>query len=492
MNPTTIFQSNASSIILQFELDRLFERINYERTTIPLNGEEFKLDFMRSLLDKLGNPQNRYRIVHVAGTKGKGTVCQMIAAGVCESGRKTGRYSSPHIERINERIEFNGQLISDDELAGLLLEVRQVAEQLTSRTGKTHSFFEIVTAAALLHFAKCKAEFVVLEVGLGGRLDSTNVCQPELCVITNISLDHTRQLGDTVDKIAFEKAGIIKPGVPVISGATDPVAAKVIRQACAERGSPLAELDRDFECRIEQVDPKQFQLTMQTSGALSLFCRNQANRYKYDSIIVKGVGRHVATNAAIATAALQTLRTSEPRINESAIRRGLGKSGLPGRCEILFQSPLIIVDMAHNVASTGALVETLRLLAASRTVGIRRLIFAVSHEKDVAGILRQLLPEFDEVYITRYVLNPRAHNPADIEKVVRQCLAELKLENPPSFTIAENPTTAWQTVSSAAQSNDLIAVAGSAFLITEIKPLVKALPTSECLSKQGLFDRECP
>ena len=213
-------------------------------------------------------------------------------------------------------------------------------------------------------------------------------------------------------------------------------------------------------------------VALTSAGIASPLGPDHERKYKYDSIIVPGVGKHVAANSAIATAALMTLSASESRIDEAAIRRGLGRAGLPGRCEILSQAPLIVVDMAHNVASTTALVETLRLLRESRSIGRRRLIFAVSHEKDVAGILRQLLTEFDEVCLTRYILNPRAHDPADIEKVVRQCLAELNLSEPPLIRIAENPTAAWQAVECNVHSDDLIVVAGSAFLITEVKPLI--------------------
>jgi len=233
-------------------LAKLYSRINYERQ-VRVEPQHFKLNNIRELLRRIDAPHLEYPVVHVAGTKGKGSVATMIAEILTASGRKTGLFTSPHLLRINERIIVGGQSISDldfeavlESLAPIIKTMDQISEEIRSAatssenktcpvakqhapiTAKPLTFFEIITAAAMLHFANQNCDAVVLEVGLGGRLDSTNVCEPAATVITNISVDHTRQLGKTIDKIAFEKAGIIKPNVPVISGATAPEAAKVI------------------------------------------------------------------------------------------------------------------------------------------------------------------------------------------------------------------------------------------------------------------------
>ena len=234
-------------------IDFLLRRIDYERvTTSPYGQREFKLERMRALLEAADNPHARYPIVHVAGTKGKGSTAAMLASILTATGRRTGLFSSPHLWRVEERIAIDRRPCDSQEFAKLLRRLQPVVAALDQQAAAESppesgpTYFEILTAAALLHFAEQKVDMAVLEVGLGGRLDSTNVCSPEVAIITNISFDHMKQLGHTLSLIAAEKAGIIKSGIPVVSGVVDPEPREVIRRIAAERGAPLCELSRDF------------------------------------------------------------------------------------------------------------------------------------------------------------------------------------------------------------------------------------------------------
>jgi dihydrofolate synthase/folylpolyglutamate synthase len=454
---------------LQAELDFLLGRINYERRAGHY-PRHFKLESMRNLLAELGNPQSDYSIIHVAGTKGKGSVCRMIAGALNAAGILTGVYSSPHIESIRERISLGGQLISESQLAEVLNITRRAVLRLdgqAERDGlRKNSFFEIITAAAFLHFRRQRARQVVLEVGLGGRLDSTNVCQPDLCVITNISLDHVRQLGPTVDRIAREKAGIIKPGVPVVSGVLDPLAAREIRESCSVCNSDLMELNQDFHYRILGIDDQLAQIRLDTWGVLP-----ERHSYHLKNLVLNSCGEHQAGNAAIAAAAVNLLphRFDVPA---SAIRQTLAGFSMIGRSEILSRDPLIIVDMAHNVASVQALVATLQRLRPHPQPGVtRRLIFGSSRDKDLAGMLVRLLPLFDQVIFTRFVENPRATDPPDLLRIARQ--TGLPEEAMPGMVTAPEPRQAWEQVCGELRPGDLLCVAGSAFLVAELRPLIR-------------------
>ena len=232
----------------------LVERIDYERTqSMPCSEEAFKLDRMRELLRLLGNPYEGLPIVHVAGTKGKGSTSAMMAAVLSAAGFRTGLFTSPHLDRVEERMAIDGRPCSAEEFVELIEQVRPAVDVL-DRVAADHeppehgpTYFEIVTAMALCHFARRQVDAAVLEVGLGGRLDSTNVCTPRVSIITSISFDHTKQLGETLAAIAAEKAGIIKPGVPVVSGVTDEEPREVIRRIARECGSRLVELGVDFD-----------------------------------------------------------------------------------------------------------------------------------------------------------------------------------------------------------------------------------------------------
>ncbi len=453
---------------LAAELEFLFGRINYEQKSDVRYPKHFRLDSMRRLLTRIGNPQDCYQIVHVAGTKGKGSVCRMIASGLHEAGVAVGVYSSPHLQSINERIVVRDKQIGDDELARALCRVRLAVQQQDRQAQRLRhrrsSFFEMITAAALWHFADAAVQYVVLEVGLGGRLDSTNVCQPVLCLITNISLDHTRQLGNRLDRIAREKAGIIKPGVSVISGVRESLAAREIRETCAVHNVPLYEMDRDFWLHSRSPGPAPLEQTLHTSGQLA------DRQFELSDLRVNAVGQHQAENAVLAIAALQQLSKQEPRILESAIRSSLTGFRMIGRFEVLARNPLVVLDMAHNVASMIALKQAMREVRDQRSKtqpqlkGRRLLVFACSQDKDIKGMLLQIVPEFDRVLVTRFVDNPRAADPAEI---AAHC---------PDFIqprVAKDPIEAWKAISKDFSPADELLVTGSAFLIAEMRPIIQ-------------------
>ena len=450
---------------LATQLDFLFGRLNFERITNVNYPRHFKLESMRRLLQELGDPQTNFSIIHVAGTKGKGSVSRMIANALSDSGIATGVYSSPHIESICERVTVNGKVISQADLASALKTTRQAVERLDALADQNgdrkNSFFEIITATSLLHFQRQKVEKVVLEVGLGGRLDSTNVCEPELCVITNISLDHTKQLGSTVDLIAREKAGIIKRGVPVISGVLDPLAAREIQEATTVNNSDLVELGQDFHVTVRSPESTNgSQVHFDTHGNLP-----ERHAYQLKALQVNSLVQHQAVNAAIAIAALKCL-PDRYRISDESIRQSLLRFQMIGRGEIMSDRPLIIVDMAHNVASINVLLD---LLNNCNPSGKRRLIFASSKDKDAESMLQRLLPEFDEVTITRFLENPRAQDPTELLQVADTIVqtGNLKVQ----VNSADHPQQAWEQNVAKTSPDDALVVAGSTFLVAETRPL---------------------
>lgn len=464
-------------------------RINYERAkSMPCSEEAFKLDRMRELLRRLGDPQDRMPIVHVAGTKGKGSTSAMIAAVLAAGGFRTGLFTSPHLERVEERIAVDGCQCSGDEMTELVERVRphveamdlaergkereegererkedgadrQLAADRSAALGPT--YFEILTAMALEHFRRREVDAAVLEVGLGGRLDSTNVCRPRVSIITSISFDHTKQLGETLAAIATEKAGIIKPGVPVVSGVEQDEPRDVIRAIARQNGCRLVELGVAFgfeylapRCLEQVAAPARFDFRS-SSGCLS-------------GVAVGLLGRHQAANAAVALAAIEELQRQGWTIPEEGIRRGLAEIAWPARVEVVARRPAVILDAAHNVASVTALVEVLNeSFSASR----RLLVFATTQEKDHVGMLRQLVDQFDHIIFTRYSNNPRSVPPGELLALSREIMAGRSDNSTarPTMEIAATPAEAWAAARRAAKPDDLICVTGSFFLVAEIR-----------------------
>jgi len=492
----------ATSTQYQWAMQFLDQRVDFERFQVmPSPQLEFKLDRVRALLDRLGNPQQKLPIIHVAGTKGKGSTSAMIAAVLSAAGYRTGLFTSPHLERVEERIAVDGQPCTADEFAALAAAVRPTVEALDRQSSAGASgdhgptYFEIITAMALLHFVRREVKAAVLEVGLGGRLDSTNVCRPCVSVITSISFDHVRQLGDTLESIAREKAGIIKPGVPVVSGVTADEPRSAIRQIARDCGCRLVELDEDFRfdyhpprhlekqpvmgtmnfCVVSNNmsplrAPRQRSGEGQGEGGLIKYSTDSlpagANNLEYKNLLLALPGRHQAANAAVALATLNELGFQGWNIQEQSVRNGLASVRWPARIEIIARQPVVILDSAHNTASIAALMEVLK---ESFSVSRRLLLFAATREKDFQEMIKLLLAgdAFSEIVFTQYTTNPRALPPAELESVAFQLTGR-------HYPIYSNPADAWNHLRQLAAPDDLICITGSFFLAGEMRRLMNA------------------
>ena len=443
-------------------VDFLFGRINYEQATqIPYRSREFKLQRMEDLLALLDNPHHRFPAVHIAGTKGKGSTAAMTEAILRAAGLHTGMYTSPHLERIEERFAIDGLPCSEAIFVDAVREVEPVIRDLDQQGQQNGeagpTYFETTTAIAMLIFAQAEVDMAVLEVGLGGRLDSTNVCRPLVSIITSISYDHTQQLGKTLTSIAREKAGIIKPGVPLVSGALHPEAADVIRRGAQQMNAPYAELQRDFGMRDGNA------------GGLTYWHEDEFDQSTIDDISLAMCGAHQAENAALAIAAVGRLTGFASAITPAAIRTGLSQATCPARVEVLSRHPLVILDAAHNVASCRALVESLEQHFPQCRQ--RTLILATSNDKDLSGMLEILLPAFDRVVFTRYQNNPRSTDPQKLLSIAQSLLPG---EAPAKrLQSAATPAEAISMVELPSSDDQMLCVAGSFFLAGEVRPLLK-------------------
>jgi dihydrofolate synthase/folylpolyglutamate synthase len=429
-----------------------YARVNYEQRN-PKPGD-LKLDRMRALMRRLGDPQDRLRIVHVAGSKGKGSTAAMLAAILRRAGYRTGLFTSPHLCRVEERIQVDDEPISREELASLLGDVRA---ELAGWHGAEPTFFEIATALGFLHFRRRRVGAAVVEVGLGGRFDSTNVCRPALEVVTSISLDHVQQLGDNLASIAAEKAGIIKPGRPVVSGVTAPEARAVIERVAHERRAPLRQLGADF--RYEYVPGR---ITAEATVPPRL--RVVSGTPGHDWTELGLLGEHQAANAAVAVAAVEVLRGLGWHVGEAAVAAGLAGVRWPARMEVAGRRPLVVLDCAHNVASAEALVET---LLSTFPPARRWLIFAGSADKDLPGMLRVLAPHFAHAFLTRYAGSSRGMSPEELAALLRRS-ADLP------HSACATARDAWRAARERAGPDDLICITGSVFLAGELRPELMA------------------
>lgn len=450
----------------------LLQRIDYERQQMPYRCRGFELDRMRRFLELLGNPQDGVNAVHVAGTKGKGSTAAMIAAVLTTAGYHTGLFTSPHIERLEERLVVDGRICTGAELVELMAEMRPVVERMDreNRNGEGGpTYFEMTTALAWLFFARQQVDLAVMEVGLGGRLDSTNICRPVVSVITSISFDHMRQLGNTLAAIAGEKAGIIKPGVPVVSGVRETEPAARIRSIAAEREARLFELERDYSFDYHRANGQPASaLTPGLTAELDYIEPTDGETVRINGLAIGLLGRHQAANASVAIATLRRLIERGYPMDEADVRRGLADVRCPARVEIIRSEPTVIVDAAHNAASVAALISVLEEIPPAER---RWLLFATSADKDVTGMLSLLIPAFDEVTFTRYLTNPRAVDPEELRAVSSRLFPDRPCR------ISPDPESSWRWLVESSGRGDLICVTGSFFLAAEVRVLAAGAAT---------------
>jgi len=440
----------------QDTLDYIFGYVNYEKQVrYPYDAVTFNLSRMEEVLERLGRPHDRFHCVHIAGTKGKGSTSVMVESVLRSAGFRTGIYTSPHLHTFRERIRLGSGLMTKAELVALLDRCKPAIEAVPEITA-----FEVMTALAFQYFAENGVEWAVLEVGLGGRLDATNVVHPAVCAITSLSYDHVELLGHTLSLIAFEKAGIIKPGIPVVSAPQEPEAMAVIRRVSADTGAHLVVLGEAWRWKKNGADLSGQTLTVTGPDGVPT----------YPDLRIPLLGRHQLDNATTAVAIVEQLRDQGVAIPEQALRTGLATAHWPGRFELLSSRPALVVDSAHNENSARKLRAALAEWFPRPPRRQLALIFGASSDKDIAGMLESFLgpeiatgyPPADKVIVSKSG-HPRSADPAQLADLVRKVNPTCPISVQTSLDSALTEALAW------AGPDDLICITGSIFVVAQAR-----------------------
>ena len=431
-------------------LDYLLSFADYERaSTSRIRYRDFNLERVRQLLTRIDRPDRRFASIHIAGTKGKGSTAAMIASILNHAGYRTGLYTSPHLHTMRERIAVGGSPISEEAFArGVEALSTAVTEVNAQDTWGRLTTFELLTALGFHHFANEGVRHAVVEVGLGGRLDATNVLSPQVTAVTNISLDHTEVLGDSLAQIAAEKAGIIKPGIPVICAPQTPEALEVIRRTAAEKGSPLTLVGRDVVSRAIETSPAGQTMTVTTA-------RGERE------IRTPLLGAHQRENVAMAVAVVEALEERGVAVPPDAVRLGLERVEWPGRLEVLSRQPLIVADGAHNPYSMKRLVEALE-----ETFDFERVVavFGGGRSKRMGPMLGELARLSRIAIVATRSRHPKA---APVDDIVREAAA-LGMD----VTEAGETAAALALARELAGPDDLIVATGSLFVAAEARETI--------------------
>jgi len=391
------------------------------------------LERVRALCEALGHPETRFPAVHVAGTNGKGSVAVLVASALQRAGLKVGLYTSPHLVRWSERVQVDGAEIPVEQFVSTIERLEPVARKVEATA------FELVSAVAFAHFAQQRVDLAVVEAGLGGRFDATNVVRPVVTVLTRVDLDHTQLLGETLERIAWEKVGIVKPGVPLVSAPLLPSVQRVVVEACRRQRAPLHVAPLFSSTAFDQ--------TSQTVAAGA-----------WGGVRLALLGSYQAHNLSVAVAALDVLQ-EQLDLDRGALKAGLERARWPGRFEFVGRQPLIVLDGAHNPAGASWLVHTLERYTPARP-GRRWLLFGVRHDKDVDAITRTLFPAFERIHLValpgRYGLDPEA------------LLAYAQRRDPEAKAFS-NVEAALSETLDGLKPDDLLCVAGSFVLVGEVR-----------------------
>jgi dihydrofolate synthase/folylpolyglutamate synthase len=408
-------------------------------------GIKLGLGNIKALCAALGNPQDLFPSIHIAGTNGKGSVAAMLAGILRAHGFRTGLYTSPHLARIEERIRVDGKMIPARRFRERLTALKAAIDRAMAEGRLLYhpTYFEVVTALAFVEFAERRVDVAVLEVGMGGRFDATNVVRPLVSIITTIAKDHEKHLGATLDKIAFEKAGIIKPGVPVVCGARGATALRVIRRVARERGAP----------RTEVFGPGRTLESRKTHSGYKFVYRGERGSYAFAPGLA---GRHQGDNAAMAIAAAEVLSRGWKPLDKAKILEVIRETRWEGRLETVRTRPLVLLDGAHNVEGATALAEHVKKIVGGRVV----LVFAAMQDKDLRTMTRILFPVASTVVLTRV--------PSERSATPQELLAAAPPFKGPVF-LESDTRRAVELALSLSGGRRPVVIAGSLFLIGEVK-----------------------
>jgi len=415
-----------------------------------LHGVKPSLERIELLCRKLGDPQKRFPSLHVTGTNGKTSTARMIASVLEEGGRRVGLYTSPHLHSVTERIMVDERPIRREDFASLMTRIAPLVEETDRETGDPLSYFEVSTALAFAYFAARRVDVAVVEVGMGGRWDATNLVDARVAVVTNVAMDHVEELGPTLADIAREKAGIIKPGCIAVGGALTPEALEVVEEACAEKGVSLKLLGRDFEVLYQVTLGVQTERLGQMVGIRGLF-------RQYADLYIPLLGDYQAVNAACAVAALEAWAGSPRRLPYEDVERGLARVSSPGRLEVVSYHPLVLLDGAHNLDGARKLA---RVLANDLDYERLILVLGILQDKDWRSMLEVLVPLAGEVVVTR----PRNERAASLEMLAEEVrrLGKKAVE-------VEGVAEAVRRARTLASVSDLVCVTGSLYTVGEAR-----------------------
>lgn len=412
-------------------------------------GMRLGLDNIKKLLELLGDPQNNLKIIHVAGTNGKGSTCSFISSILKESGYKVGLYTSPFLETFTERIRVNGENISEEEVGKIVSLIKEKIEIMVSEGYSYPTEFEIVTAMAFYYYNQEKVDFVALEVGLGGRYDATNVIdKPVVSAITSISLDHTGILGDTLAKIAFEKGGIIKENCPTIVYPQQEEASEVIKNICAEKKSKY------IECDFKNIEIKSSNINSQIYNC-------NINGKELRDLEIKLIGDHQIKNSIVALNVIEYLNDIKiTNISEENIRKGLLETKWPGRIEKISENPMFIIDGAHNEEGAKSLANSIDKYFENKN---KILVIGMLEDKDIDSVLDLLIPKFNKV-ITTTPDNPRAIDANKLKEKIERYNIEV--------TCKPNIKEAVDYALEISNKDDVIISAGSLYMIGNVRTII--------------------